>query len=411
MVLAEYEIVILAAFIAVWIISMIRNRRVMWVCKQTEKELAKAPLSASQLPPLSILLTTYNQEDALRRNLPLILEQEYPIDYEVIVVDMNSTDDTKQYLEQSAKRFPNLHFTSVPSSSRNVSTLRVALTLGMRAAINDWTVITNASCHPTSHYWLRQMGQACAENESAGIVLGYTRLLRDKRHNARRARFFHFWQQIRNLHYTTHHGAYRAEATNLCYRKSLFLQNKGFTDGNRLQAGAIEMLVNQNSTRANTAICLHPDSIVEQDTPHIEGWWAQERLFFMETRSHFHRRYPYRLQYFCSTLLTWLFTLTALTAVVTFALPAITSVVTLTTPLPDMLPDLLPIVIASFVVILWQIHSFQRTYCYSRAGKSLGEHTFAPLLPLHLHLIPIWDFTAWMRWKLAPKRTFYIKPL
>jgi len=96
MVLAEYEIIILAVFIVVWIISMIRNRRVMWVCKQAEKELSKAPLAASQLPPLSVILTTYNQEEALRRNLPLILEQEYPADYEVIVVDMNSTDDTKQ---------------------------------------------------------------------------------------------------------------------------------------------------------------------------------------------------------------------------------------------------------------------------------------------------------------------------
>ena len=130
-------------------------------------------------------------------------------------------------------------------------------------------------------------------------------------------------------------------------------------------------------------------------------------LFFMETRSHLHRNYPYRLQYFCSTLLTWLFTLAACAALVTFALPVITSIVTLTTSLPD----LLPIVIASLIVILWQIHSFQRTYCYSKASKSLGEHTFAPLLPLHLHLIPIWDLTAWIRWKLAPKRTFYTKPL
>jgi len=407
MVLAEYEIIILAVFIVVWIISMIRNRRVMWVCKQAEKELSKAPLAASQLPPLSVILTTYNQEEALRRNLPLILEQEYPADYEVIVVDMNSTDDTKQYLEQTAKRFSNLHYTSVPSSSRNVSTLRVALTLGMRAALNDWTVLTNASCHPTSHYWLRQMGQTCAENESAGIVLGYTRLLRDKRHNARRARFFHFWQQIRNLHYTTHHGAYCAEATNLCYRKSLFLQNKGFTDGNRLQAGAIEMLVNQNSTCKNTAICLHPDSIVEQDTPPTEGWWAQERLFFMETRSHFRKRYPYRVQYFFSTLLTWMFTLAFLATVAAFTVPAITSI----TSQPTSIRSLLPAIILSLVVILWQIHSFQRTYYYSKASKSLGERNFAPFLPIYLHLIPLWDLTAWIRWKYAPRRTFYIKPL
>lgn len=393
--LAEYEIVVLGVFVAVWFIAMIRNRNAQWVRKQVKKELAKAALPVTQLPPISVILTTYNQEEALRNHLPLILEQEYP-DFEVIVVDMNSTDETAQYLEQTAKRYPNLHCTSIPSTSRNVSTIRLALTLGMRAATNEWTLLTNASCHPVSHHWLRSMGQTCAENEQAGIVLGYARLLRDKRHNARRARFFHFWQQIRNLRYATHHGAYRAEATNLCYRKSLFLQNKGFTEGNRLQAGATEMLVNQNSTRANTAICLHPESIVEQDTPHTEGWWAQERLFFMETRSHFQHKYPYRLQYFCSIMLTWLFTLTTLASIGVFAFK---------------LPDFLAIVIISAIAFLWQIHSFQRIIGYSKACKSLGEHTFAPLLPLFLHLIPLWDITAWIKWKFTPKRTFQIKPI
>ena len=392
----EYEIIVLCVFFVVWLISMIHSRRILWLRKQAEKAVSKEPIPAQQLPGLSVILTTYNQEELLRKHLPLMLEQEYPAEFEVIVVDMNSSDETLQYLEQTEKRYHNLHYTSVPNSSRNVSVMRLAITLGMKAAANDWTILTNASCAPKSHHWLKQMGQACVEKEETNIVIGYTSIKRNRFKNARKARFFHFWQQIRNLRYATRHGAYRAEANNLGYRRSFFLQNKGFMEGNRLQAGATEILVNHNSTRANTTICVHPEAVVEVDLPHNEGWWRQERLFFMETRSHFRHKNPYRMQYLGSSLLIWLLTLTTFTAIATFALS---------------LPDWYAVGIIAAITVFWQINSFHRIVCYNKVCKTMGEHTFSPLLPYFLHTIIWWDIAAWIQWRMTPKRTFHIKPL
>lgn len=47
---------------------------------------------------ISVIIATHNQADALRRNLPRILEQEYER-FEVIVVNDASTDDTEDVLK------------------------------------------------------------------------------------------------------------------------------------------------------------------------------------------------------------------------------------------------------------------------------------------------------------------------
>ena len=52
-----------------------------------------------ETPPLSIVIAAHNQATALRRHLPEILAQEYER-FEVIVVDMRSTDETKDVLER-----------------------------------------------------------------------------------------------------------------------------------------------------------------------------------------------------------------------------------------------------------------------------------------------------------------------
>ena len=50
-----------------------------------------------ELPALSIIICAHNQGDYLRNNLPIILTQDYP-NYEVIVINDDSTDETKEIL-------------------------------------------------------------------------------------------------------------------------------------------------------------------------------------------------------------------------------------------------------------------------------------------------------------------------
>ena len=60
-----------------------------------------------ELPPLSVVICARNESENLRRNLPTILKQDYP-DFEVIVINDGSTDESEDLLSALEEEYPNL---------------------------------------------------------------------------------------------------------------------------------------------------------------------------------------------------------------------------------------------------------------------------------------------------------------
>ena len=58
-------------------------------------------------PPISIIICAYNESDNLKAYLPSILRQDYP-NFEVLVVNDASIDDSKQVLDDFKKTYPAL---------------------------------------------------------------------------------------------------------------------------------------------------------------------------------------------------------------------------------------------------------------------------------------------------------------
>src|SRR5216684_4744505 len=63
--------------------------------------------STNSQPKLSVVMATYNRAETLRETLRHLAEQELdPADYEVIVVDDGSPDDTRAVVEEWVPRAP-----------------------------------------------------------------------------------------------------------------------------------------------------------------------------------------------------------------------------------------------------------------------------------------------------------------
>ena len=388
---ATLPFVVLGAYLVVWCLAMWRNRMYLGIQRMIAQAMRTAAPQADELPPMTVVVTAHEQGEALRRHLPTILEQEYPQPFEVLVVDMNSTDSTRQYLESLASSYPHLHTIRLPESVRNVSPIRLALTLAFRAAAHEWVTITQADCCPSSLQWLARMGQMCSRQPDTQIVCGHTQFVAAGGWNGLRCLFFRTWQQMLHLPYADRNGAYRADGTNLCYRRSLFLSHRGFAEDANLLVGATDIMVNLHSTPSNTRLCLHPDAFMLQDSPQYPRWWHRERLFFMETRTHFRRRSLYRLRYLGHVLLTWLFSLSTLAAVLV--------------PLLFSRAYEVPIVVG----LLWMTHFVVRLLYYGRAATALAARPMPLLLPLLLHWVAVWDASAWLQWRFANKQLFQKK--
>lgn len=120
----------------------------------------------------SIIMTVYDDARQLEENLPLFLEQEYePADYEVIVVDESSTDDTTDVLKLMKAKYAHLYSTFLPKPNRLVTRLRLALTLGVKAAKHDWLIFTDIHTPPPSPQWLNEL--SAFTTGSTSLLLGY----------------------------------------------------------------------------------------------------------------------------------------------------------------------------------------------------------------------------------------------
>ena len=120
--------------------------------------------------PVSVIICARNEADNLKAFLPAVLEQDYP-EFEVIVVNDCSEDNTEEVLTSLSSRYKQLHVTTIHKDSSLVHSKKMALFLGIKAASNEYLLLTDADCRPETDKWIDLMISGFRENQQ--FVLGY----------------------------------------------------------------------------------------------------------------------------------------------------------------------------------------------------------------------------------------------
>ena len=118
---------------------------------------------------VSIIITAYNYDKYIERALRSCLDQSLPrSQYEVIVVNDVSTDDTAGVLKELQQQYDNLwDVTITPDEKRELKGKKHALSCGVAAAKYDWLVLIDADCKPASEHWLELADWRCSSTPSA----------------------------------------------------------------------------------------------------------------------------------------------------------------------------------------------------------------------------------------------------
>lgn len=369
----------LLALLLLWIVCLVSSIRLLRT-KRIAKKQKRESLPAVPCP-VSIVMAVHNQAHLLQKSLPILLSQEYVEDYEVIIVDKNSDDETDDLLESYSEVYPHLHVGKIPQTARDISLQRLALTLGLRSANHEWIAFLDPQCIPSSNQWLTHFTRFCSEQKDA--VVGFAAYDEEKQGRHPRCRLHKLWNQMHWLPYCHQHAPYYTDGCCFLYRKSHFLEHQGFASSANLLAGAETLLLNHHVAKGRCYANLDPQAILLQQMP-TSREWKQERVFYMETRRWMRHAFLYRTRYFIESLCTILYPLLTVALLVWFY-PVVPTYTILFT--------------------MWLIRICLRAYCFHRVESELkiGSHGWLTLME---SLIPLWDFQAWIKHLFTSKNTF-----
>lgn len=233
---------------------------------------------AVELPGISILVYAHNQGELLLRNLPTLLEQDYP-SFEVTVMDDASLDDTADILSMMTSRYEHLNFSRITEQVRGMSHRKLAVLLGAKGSRNEIIVMTQAQCLPASKNWLRQMARHFA-NPATEVVIGPVAYERRSSFLSRFCQFDLFQRLVSLFSISLTIKPYAGWGQNLAFRKSTFYANRsqGFQRHLHIQPGEDDLFVADVARGKNVVMECQSDALVTDQSSPLFANWSLDRL-------------------------------------------------------------------------------------------------------------------------------------
>lgn len=201
--------------------------------------------------PVSIVISARNEAHHLIKTLPQILTQQY-LEYEVVVVNDNSTDETEQVVRDFMVQYSHLKLVNLTSSVTNIQGKKFPLSIGIKSASYDVLLLTDADSVPSSPYWLLNMAKHFRDRTR--IVLGYSTYEKKKGFLNLFVHFETLQTALQYFSYTLAGMPYMGIGKNLAYTKSLFYERKGFASHNHIPYGDDDIFINRAATSTNCEI-------------------------------------------------------------------------------------------------------------------------------------------------------------
>ena len=228
----------------------------------------------SELEPVSVVVCARDAYEQLVELIPVLLRQNYP-NFEVVVVNDCSDDETEEYLKDLQRSEPRVKPVQLRQHLNFFNGKKFPLSMGIKSASYDLLVLTDADCLPTSDDWLRSV--VSCYGERTDVVIGYSPYRFSKGLLNRLIRFDALQCGVLYLSAALAGKPFMGVGRNLSYRKRLFYENKGFTSHYTTPAGDDDVFISQVATRRNTQVCLDPENTVTA-TPTSSFWqWVRQR--------------------------------------------------------------------------------------------------------------------------------------
>ena len=229
---------------------------------------------------ISVIITSNNRAEELKENLCFFLEQDYP-DFEVIVVDECSEDNTQEVLAEMQQKYPHLRTTRIFPETKFRSTKKIAINIGILAARHDILLFSEIDCRPASNEWIKNM-QSYFTPDTA-VVLGYANYPDQRkgmgiRRGIRFMRFLKMFLLIKAKCYVSGDGR------NMGYRKKFYISKRGFSRNSQSYIGYANEMVNVLSGLGKVKVAKKENTFIIINDDKKKTWKEDSSYYYINKR-------------------------------------------------------------------------------------------------------------------------------
>lgn len=269
---------------------------------------SKQRSSKRQQPNISVIICARNEVNNLNQHLEKVLTQDYS-NFEVVLVDDDSTDGTTALLHDFQKKYPYLKIIRIEGSNNYSGNKKKAINEGVKASNFKHLLLTDADCMPNSPYWISEMAAQFSDDKK--IVLGYGayRKIMNPFLN-KLIRYETLMTAIQYFSYSTIGIPYMGVGRNLAYTKDLFNNANGLESHANIKSGDDDLFINQAASKQNTTISFSENSFtVSEPKTNFKSWLNQKRRHI--TTAHYYKPIHKFLLglYYISQISFWLLTI------------------------------------------------------------------------------------------------------
>jgi glycosyltransferase involved in cell wall biosynthesis len=265
---------------------------------------AKAQKITPKMVPISVIVCAKNEEENVANFIPLLAEQNYP-DFEIVLIDDASSDNTLAIFEDFEQQYPNIRLVKVQNNEAFWGNKKYALTLGIKAAKKEYLLFTDADCYPTSKDWITAMSSQFTTKKT--IVLGYGKY--EKIANSFLNKIIRFETLLTAIQYFSWAkigSPYMGVGRNLAYKKDEFFNVNGFIGHIQVRSGDDDLFINQAANSKNTTIAYMPESFTySKPKTTFKDWFTQKRRH-VTTAQHYKAFDRFQLGLFYSSQLLFI---------------------------------------------------------------------------------------------------------
>jgi len=244
-----------------------------------------------QWPAVSIVIAARNEASNLLAYLPKVLEQDYPGQWEVVLANDRSSDESEKILKRFQNQYKHLKVIHIEENAEvKLQGKKYALDKGIRHTRFDRLVFIDADCWPNSDQWVRQMIQQCRDDHT--IVLGIGQYVKKKNLMNSLIQYETFLTANQYLSRALLKDPYMGVGRNLSYSKKSYLEIGGFSAHEDVLSGDDDLFINEIGQRTDCKIAVAKSVQTLSEPPLNWAAWTHQKKRHYSTAT----RYQFRHQ-------------------------------------------------------------------------------------------------------------------